>query len=144
MFKERKLNIRSKESRDLSPYINVLIGIGFVVMSLFLVYNGIRSLQIANEKRNILKNAEVEVTSLRLKNISLLLEENKIETDDYTEIDIRNRLNYSKNGEVVFVISDQAYDLANIEVNRILSTKENKEEKKSAWEEWKELFTEGV
>lgn len=144
IFKERKGFKKKAEPRDFSSFAKVLIGLGFTVLSFFLLYNGARSLQIANEKKSILAKAEQEVTNLRLKNIALLLDENKIETDDYTEIDIRNRLNYSKNGEIVFVISSEAYDLAKTEVDRILATNPSEVEFKDTWVVWKDLFLNGI
>ncbi|MCC7289656.1 hypothetical protein IT417_00145 [bacterium] len=146
LFKKQKNESSTLQSASgFSYFINLLILIGFIVFSIFLLFNSFRSIQIAKDKMAILNRAREEVTDLRLKNISLILDKTRIETDDYTETDIRNRLNYSKRGEVIFVLSDQSLNLAKKELENILKLGVAKiSEKKSVSETWKDFFIYGM
>lgn len=143
LFKEKK---RTVLNRSVVTAINwsVIINIIFVVVSGFLIFNSFRSFQQTREKLDILERARKEVTELRLRNISLILDKEKIETDDFTETDIRNRLNYSKKNEIVFVIPDESLELAKLEVRRIVETEKAIADSKSPYEIWKELFLYGI
>ncbi len=79
-----------------------------LILSVFLIYNIYKSVDLTIKKVAILKQAEQEVDGLRLKNISLILSREKVETDDYIETEARDRLNLSKDEEIVFVIPDEA------------------------------------
>ena len=143
MFKEKKREVRGQTS-DFGGNWKWLIGAILIVVSGFLIFNSFRSVQLMNQKLDILERAQKEVGELRLRNISLILDKEKIETDDFTEADIRNRLNYSKKNEVVFVIPDEVLELSKIEVQRILGSKKEEVVTKSTWEIWKELFLYGI
>lgn len=143
LFKERKRNVLDKSGGGRFNW-GVIINIVFIVVSMFLIFNSFRSFQQTSEKLKILERAKREVTELRLRNISLILDKEKIETDDFTETDIRNRLNYSKKNEIVFVIPDDNLELAKLEVRRILQTKKEVADSKSPYEIWKELFLYGI
>lgn len=144
LFKEKKQREFKKESTDLSPLIRIVMNIGFLVLGAFLLFNSVRSIQLAQEKLKILDRAQIEVTDLRLRNIALMLEKNKIETDDYTETDIRNRLNYSKKNEVIFVIPDDILAISTKEVEDIIKKERELVETKEVWEVWRDLFTYGI
>ncbi len=146
LFKKQKNQSSTLQSASgFSYFVNLLILIGFIVFSIFLLFNSFRSIQIAKDKMAILNRAREEVTDLRLKNISLILDKTRIETDDYTETDIRNRLNYSKRGEVIFVLSDQSLNLAKKELESILKLGVAKiPEEKSVSETWKDFFIYGM
>lgn len=144
LFKEKKQREFKKESTDLSPLIRIVMNIGFIVLAAFLSFNSVRSIQLAQEKLKILDRAQIEVTDLRLRNIALMLEKNKIETDDYTETDIRNRLNYSKKNEVIFVIPEDILAISTKEVEDIVKKERELVETKEVWEVWKDLFIYGI
>lgn len=145
MFKEKK---KASSPSVITPNKDAffgLISIGIMVLSAFLIFNSLRSIQIAREKIEILNQAKKEVGDLRLKNITLILQKETIETDDYTETDIRNRLNYSKKGEVMFVIPDDIFASSLDRVNKILlDPDEQVKEVRSVWEQWYDLFVKGV
>lgn len=92
-----------------------------LILSIFLIYNIYKSVDLTIKKVAILKQAEQEVDGLRLKNISLILSREKVETDDYIETEARDRLNLSKDEEIVFVIPDEALNIGAQIVQEALS-----------------------
>lgn len=143
MFKEKRKSIENAPSKY-SDIVRFLIGIGIFLLSFFLIFNSIRSFQLTKEKLLILNKAQSEVADLRLKNITLLLQKERIESDDFTETDIRNRLNYSKKGEVIFVIPDELLTTSKQTVRDILKEEEKAEEQRSVFEQWVDIFVNGV
>lgn len=139
-FKERSKRTVEKIQPGISPVIRFFIQLSFLIISFFLIFNSFRAFQIANTKLAILKQAQQEVTDLRLKNIQLILEKGKIETDDYVETDIRNRLNYSKSNEIIFVISDFSMEEAENVVKAILYPPVEKPAPKEIWRQWVDFF----
>lgn len=140
IFKVKAGRKQEDKKEPVNKIISILINVGFVAMSVFLIFNSARAFQITNVKLAILKQAQQEVTDLRIENIKLLLQKDRIETDDYVETDIRNRLNYSKSNEIVFVISELAMQEADREVERILTPPKIVEQPKETWEIWYEFF----
>jgi len=63
-------------------------------------------LNIAHQKNLILEQAKEEVTQLRIENVKLVMESTSVGTEDYVIREARNRLNYSKEGEIRVVIPD--------------------------------------
>ena len=74
----------------------------------------------------------------------MLLQKERIESDDFTETDIRNRLNYSKMGEVVFVISDELLTTSKQKVRDILKEENKVDEQQSVFEQWVDIFVNGI
>lgn len=144
IFKEKKTGKNQKQDTSPNIVVNSLISVTFLVISAFLIFNSVRSFQITNEKLAILDKARSDVTDFRLKNIKLILEKEKIETDDFTETDIRNRLNYSKKNEILFVLSDQAIENALSEVKEIVKEPQKHIEEKSVALQWIEFFNGGI
>ncbi|MBI2356710.1 hypothetical protein HYV12_01520 [Candidatus Dojkabacteria bacterium] len=111
-----------------------------LVLSLFLMYNIAKSADLTVKKIAILKQAEVEVDGLRLKNISLILSREEVETADYIETESRDRLNLAKKDETVFVIPDESISIGSEEVDRILATKES-ETPDPVYVQWAKFLT---
>jgi cell division protein FtsB len=89
------------------PIVMNLLLIGF---SVFIFYNISRSVDLARQKLEILKTAEIEVTQLRLDNIKLVMEKGEVTNPEYIEMQARNRLNYAKEGETQLVIPATVFD----------------------------------
>jgi cell division protein FtsB len=111
MTKSRVSLVKQKPRRSgINPSVNIVIPVILNLLllsfSVLMLYNLGKSLVIANQKLEILKSAQVEVTSLRLENIKLVMQENEVINHDYIESEARNRLNYAKAGEVQYVIPD--------------------------------------
>lgn len=81
----------------------------FLMMSFisFISYHLFLTIQIANEKLQILEIAEEDVAELRIQNLELVLEKSEIVSMEYIEKEARDKLRYSKEGEVLFVIPDE-------------------------------------
>jgi cell division protein FtsB len=144
-----KVIFRSKkEKREVGGAINplnILVQFSLLAISLFLLYNIARSIQITTLKLEILKQAEREVDQLRVENIELILKKGTFQSADYIETEARNRLNYSQKGEILFVIPDSSMDSAALELERILSGAEQAEAiKRAVWEKWYDFFLLGV
>lgn len=135
---------KKDRSKGVNPF-NLLVQFSMLALSLFLMYNIAKSIQITTLKLEILKQAEREVDQLRIENVDLILQKGTFQSDDYIETEARNRLNYSKNGEILFVIPDSTIKVAQEELGRILSGREDSiVQPRSVWEQWYDFFLLGV
>jgi cell division protein FtsB len=73
----------------------------------FLGFTIVNSLNTTYQKMNILEIAQKDVEELRIKNLELILEKEKVQSDEYLEAEARNKLKYSKDGEVAYVIPEE-------------------------------------
>jgi cell division protein FtsB len=101
----------------------VLIGVSFLM--LLSVY---RSLRQMGQKISLLKQAEQEVSELRLENLELSLEIEEAGSIDRLEQEARDRLNYGQKGEVVFVIGDELVEVGKQRIQKILNPEPEIEE----------------
>lgn len=142
MFKENKSSSSSKDRGFLDSFLAKSV---LVLMSIFLIYNVFKSVENTVFKLNILEQAESEVDELRIKNIEYLLAKQIGETDEYIEIEARNRLNYSQEEEVVFIIPVNVLENADEEVDLILGKViVDNLEFKEVWEIWYDFLVSGV
>jgi cell division protein DivIC len=140
MFKEQKRRSREEES----PKKNILFQLFLIGISLFLLFNIGKSIQIALQKLEILQTARDEVDELRIQNITHLLKKDTLESDDYVETAARDRLNYSKDGEIVFVIPEGVLLEAQKSVGYILNDQLDITKEKGTIQQWREFFIDGV
>ncbi len=93
------------------------IAIIFAMLGLiaFLSYNLFRSLDITSEKLRILEIAQEDVGQLRMENLKLVLEKSEIVSIEYIEKEARDKLRFSKDDEVLFVIPDELLESPLIE-----------------------------
>lgn len=59
------------------------------------------------QKLEILDQAKEEVEQLRLRNVELVLMSEKVVTEAYIESQARDRLNYAKDGELLYIIPEE-------------------------------------
>ena len=111
------------ENKQDSGILGVLISICLIIFSVFLLYNVVKSVQITQDKLQILTQAEKDVDTLRLENIRLIMQRDSIETTDYIETEARDKLNYAKPNEKVFIISDLAEKNAGLLLDTMLASK---------------------
>jgi hypothetical protein len=76
------------------------------------------------QKISLLRQAEQEVESLRLENLELSLKIEEASSIENLEKESRDKLNYGKEGEVVFVIEDELIERGKREVQAILYPQE--------------------
>lgn len=141
-FKERKPNKKRNSGEAL--WASILIQSFLIIASIFLIFNIGRSIQVALGKLDIADTAKGEVDALRLENITLLLNKDALESDDFIETAARDRLNYSKEGEIIFVISETVLEHSKEELKSVLDEEEGELEEKEVWEVWKGFFVQGV
>ncbi len=116
----------------------VLLGI-----SVFLVYNIFHSIGITVQKVDILNKARVEVEDLRLKNLGLASLLERMQTVEYLEVEARDRLNFAGKKDIVFVIPESMYPVAEEYVNELFSEK-RAEKNEYGFEAWKSFLTSGI
>ena len=138
-------NKPSEKASGSGGLIRGMINLSLVGLSLFLLYNIGRSVQIATLKLEILRKAEREVDELRIENVELILRKDTVQAQDYIETEARNRLNYSQDGEILFVISDPVMEQASVELEEILTGREDEGViTRETWEQWYDFFLLGV
>lgn len=101
--------------------IGIMVGI-----VAFLGYTIVNSLNTTYQKMTILEIAKKDVEDLRIKNLELILEKEKVQSYEYLETEARNKLKYAKDGEVAYVIPE---DILNSDVisKQLASAKGEKE-----------------
>ncbi len=104
-------------------FVKFGVNFGLVVVSIFLLYNVFKSIELTTLKLGILKTAQSEVDELRVKNIELILQKETLQSSDYIETAVRNRLNYAENGDILFVIPESTLGVASERLDQILSEK---------------------
>ncbi len=101
----KRPNRRSRKS-DHGP-ANMALAIVAAFVTIFMIYNISRSVMQASTKLEIIKYAQQEVQDLRLENIKLVMEKEKMKKDDFVELEARDRLNYTRDGETIYIFSDE-------------------------------------
>lgn len=119
--KKSKNNLRRQNKSNIFTVIMQLV---LIFISGLMVYNIVRTLDQAAKKNQILIEAEKQVEELRIENIKLVLKSNNVTTDDFVELQARNRLNYSRDGEVQYVIPDSLLEEYGNRYNELMYEKE--------------------
>ena len=137
---------KEKKSKYLFKILTILLLISLIS---FLGYHFFLALNITNEKLKILDIAQQDVADLRIQNLELVLEKSEIVSLDYLEQEARDKLRYSGEGEVLFVIPEDLLESEWVE-NELNAAKGNPkvgEEKKTEeiFQIWLDfLFLSGV
>ena len=121
-----------KEKKKFFKIFGIFLMVASVV---FIGYHFFLTLNLTNEKLRILEIAQEDVAQLRIENLELVLEKTEIVSMDYIEKEARDKLRYSQEGEVLFVISDELLESEWIEQElEIVKGLQKKEEEKDAEE----------
>ncbi len=103
----RKKDSKNKGS-DLQKNVLKILAIVFMFgLIIFMTSNFIRSVTIMTEKVRILEKVEEEVDQLRMDNLELILQKGEIVSYEYVEKEARDKLKYTTDDEVVFVIPEE-------------------------------------
>lgn len=132
-------NRKSQQNPASSFAVSAVISISFFVLSGVLAINSVKSISMAYKRSELLGQAQGEVDSLRLKNLELMLEKEKIIGSDYVEEQARDRLNYVMEGEVMIVLPETGDILGASE-----SEVEDVEDEEAGWQRWWLLLREGI
>jgi len=144
IYREQKdRRSRNSTSSVSSLFNNFVTRIILLTISVFLLYNVGHSVNITVQRLDILKRAQIEVDSLRLKNLELELLLDSMQSKEYLEVQARDRLNFAGEREYVFVIPENLLEGTDSELNRILYG-EKEEEEVSVLEVWEEFFLRGI
>jgi cell division protein FtsB len=136
-------NPTKRASPSRSIFNNVVTKIVLLITSIFLLYNVGHSISITVQKLNILQRARAEVDTLRLKNLELALLLDNIQGVEYLEIQARNRLKLSGEGEYIFIIPEEVLEGVDSDLSNLLGLREAKEERR-VHEIWKDFLVKGV
>ena len=133
----------AKTQSSIAPAIleNNVVKIAFVAVSIFLLYNVLHSVDITLQKVKILENARTEVENLRVTNLELATQLQNMQTVEYIEVEARDRLNFSGNGDVVFVVPEDLLNTAGEKLGLILD--DRVEESQSNLSAWLDLLVNG-
>ncbi len=136
---------RTEIKSNIAPAIfgNTFVKVGFLLISAFLLYNVFHSIDITIQKVNILENARAEVETLRVTNLLLATELQNMQSPEYIEVEARDRLNFSGNRDIVFVIPEGLLVTAGERLESILEEKKEVSEK-TILEQWVDLIVQGV
>ncbi|WKZ31464.1 MAG: hypothetical protein QY318_01735 [Candidatus Dojkabacteria bacterium] len=126
-----------------SGLIKLLVRLGLVMMTFFLLYQTGLTIYHTQEKLMIIENAKQEVDNLRLENLEVYIENREVTSDDHVETESRDRLNYTQDGEVVFVIQESLLEKPELK-HYIEAVKSGEEENlgrdKKVYQYWVEFF----
>lgn len=135
-------NVRSrKRIGGENRLVRLLIRVGLLLLAVFLIYQTGRTIYHTKTKLDIIANAKSEVDSLRLKNLEVYIRNSEVTSDDHVETESRDRLNYTRDGEVVFVIEEGLVESAELEIY-LDAVKSNGDDvsSKEVYQEWVDFF----
>jgi len=147
IYKPKKDFITNEEEKGKNP-INSVIGNSFVKIvligvSLFLFYSIYNSVIITYQKIEISKHAREEVDKLRLENLKLALSLESMSSQEYIEVQARDRLNFSGSDEYIFVIPDSTLKSAQEQIEVFFSEPEEKTNT-LVYEVWIDFLKNGI
>ena len=147
IYKPKKDFITNEEEKGKNP-INSVIGNSFVKIvligvSLFLFYSIYNSVVITYQKIEISKHAREEVDKLRLENLKLALSLESMSSQEYIEVQARDRLNFSGSDEYIFVIPDSTLKSAQEQIEVFFSEPKEKTDTQ-VYEVWIDFLKNGI
>lgn len=143
--KNRRTKTQNDSSKGRNSLFNILLMIGSILISIFFLINSVRSIRLTIEKLAILDQAEEDVQTLRLKNLSILEQSELVKTDFFVELQGRDKLHLSQNNEIVVIIPEEL--LNSNELNNYYDTFVSREDvikKTVGLKSWLEFFEKGV
>ena len=144
IYKEEGKRERRKSGSSVSSlFNNFFTKIVLLSISVFLFYNVGHSINITVQRVDILRRAQMEVDSLRLRNLELDLLLSSMQNREYLEVQARDRLNFAGEREYVFVIPDNLFEEKESELNRILYGEVERNER-PVYEIWEDFFLRGI
>ncbi|NMC09331.1 hypothetical protein GYA44_03365 [Candidatus Microgenomates bacterium] len=144
IFREKREEISANNSIEIEGLLNnIPAKILFIVISGFLFYNVFHSVRITIQKLEILKQARLEVESLRLDNLELALNLENMQSLEYVEVQARDRLNFGSKNEYVFVIPEASLDEAKNNLDELFAENVSTE-KKETYRVWLDFVSKGI
>ena len=147
IYKPNKDFINNEEEKSKNPvnsFIeNSFVKIVLIGVSLFLFYSIYNSVIITYQKIEISKHAREEVDKLRLENLKLALSLESMSSQEYIEVQARDRLNFSGSDEYIFVIPDSTLKSAQEQIQVFFSEPEEKTNT-LVYEVWIDFLKNGI
>lgn len=116
--------------------VNIIGLLSALAMFLVLLSSLIKSVKRINEGQNIIEKNKVRLEKINEENEKLKAQVNTIQSDEYMEKQLRDKLGLAKEGEIVIVMPEA-------EIVKKLSPVIPEEEvikPKTNWQKWMELF----
>jgi cell division protein FtsB len=136
-----KINLTNSKIK-LPTFLSVFISLLFVGLSAVLVINSVKSVVSAYRRMLLLDQAKQEVGELRVQNLELKQEKEKILSEDYVEKEARDRLYYVKDGEVMVVLPETNEELK--DQQDVKGVEDIHESEDSLREEWIKIIQQGI
>lgn len=147
IYKPKKDFITNEEEKSKNPINSVIensfVKIVLIGVSLFLFYSIYNSVIITYQKIEISKHAREEVDKLRLENLKLALSLESMSSQEYIEVQARDRLNFSGSDEYIFVIPDSTLKSAQEQIQVFFSEPEEKTDTQ-VYEVWIDFLKNGI
>lgn len=147
IYKPKKDFINNEEEKSKNPINSVIensfVKIVLIGVSLFLFYSIYNSVIITYQKIEISKHAREEVDKLRLENLKLALSLESMSSQEYIEVQARDRLNFSGSDEYIFVIPDSTLKSAQEQIQVFFSEPEEKTNT-LVYEVWIDFLKNGI
>lgn len=116
--------------------VNIIGLLGSLVLFMVLLSSLIKSIRRVNEGQKLINKSEAKFFKIRQENEKLAEQLKIIQSDEYVEKQLRNKLGLVKEGEIVVVLPEA-------EVVKKLSPiipEEEEAKPKPNWQKWLELF----
>ena len=147
IYEPKKDFINNEEEKSKNPINSVIensfVKIVLIGVSLFLFYSIYNSVIITYQKIEISKHAREEVDKLRLENLKLALSLESMSSQEYIEVQARDRLNFSGSDEYIFVIPDSTLKSAQEQIEVFFSEPEEKTNT-LVYEVWIDFLKNGI
>lgn len=147
IYKPKKDFINNEEEKSKNPINSVIensfVKIVLIGVSLFLFYSIYNSVIITYQKIEISKHAREEVDKLRLENLKLALSLESMSSQEYIEVQARDRLNFSGSDEYIFVIPDSTLKSAQEQIEVFFSEPKEKTDT-PVYEVWIDFLKNGI
>ena len=122
---------------------NSFVKFAFLAVSVFLSYSIYNSVVITSQKIEISKQARNEVDNLRLENLKLAIALESMHSDEFIEVQARDRLNFAGSDEYIFVIPDSTLKSAQERITAYFNETDDRLDTPS-YQVWFEFLKNGI
>lgn len=133
---------QKKKDSAKSPFVSITLSLIFLGLSAVLIMNSVKSVTTANKRMKLIGQAEGEVGELRLRNLELMQKKEEILGEEYVETEARDRLYYTRGGEIMVVLPDTG--TLEVEDEGDGDTEDQNETSEYGWSVWWQLIRDGV
>lgn len=138
MRRKRKTKNKSLDSKP--KFASFLISVVFLGLAGVMMVNSVRSIMTAYKRNQLLDQAKEDVYMLRKKNLELDQRREEVMGETYVETEARDRMYYSKDGEVVVVLPDTSEVIVVDEKDAV----DEQSDSKDGWWRWWKLMKNGI